>query len=916
MASIGEIKGTLTLSTEEFDKALKRARDGMDQTGKKSRQTAKDIEQIQNAALALGTAVGVAVSASVGVAANFEQKLADIRAISGATAAEMEQLSDLAKQAGMDTAYSASQSAMAIEELLKAGLSVEQVIGGGLTGALSLAAAGGIDLAKAAEVASIALNSFKDDQLSVSDAANVLSGAASASATDVLEMQYGLSQVSAVAAGVGMTFQDTATALAIFANNGLKGSDSGTSLKTMLQNLQPTTKGQIALFKELGLMTADGANAFFDMNGQLKGIDQIAGILQKSMQGMTDQQRSLALETIFGSDAVRAANILYREGEQGLNNMWDALSKVTAAEVAATKMDTLRGAFEEFKGTIETIGIEVGEDLLPLLTDITRKVTDVLRSFDDMDMANGKSALAFAGVASAIGIALTAIVRLGTALSAFAMTPVGAAVIGVSLLGGAIASTMVYQKEMSEVTLENADAMTEQRDALKANIDAYDSLSARSKLSNDELARFVDINSEITKTADPNIIAQLKDEQAKLYEKSGLTNDELDRLVQLNGDILEVVPESSVVLTDQGNVLVDNTGKAKEFNAQQAEMIRLELEAQKAKAEANMEDYLRKERDLQKQINDLKVDKIDFDEQERKQAEKLEGLREEYAIAKENDDWREQDRLQRTIEMEEGKLTSIKKQRAEAAGLIVEKSKEIEKVQEQIGKLDEVKRKMIDLELKQVGINAKRGEELTTLDTGIQKLEEQKRKLQDTTPVAMRNKQEYKDSVAEIDKQISSLQGVKDRIIDITGKAQTMNYELGRDIRKNITTYQTEYLTQVRRAPLPTGPQDQRHGGGLVGSNQLIQRLSQLPNHNEVDTRLLRNEMVLTEAQQANLMRMIDAGFTGNQPQASSPSSLVVNQTNKITVEGNIDSDIYDDIMRRQTQEYEMKLGMAGVKQR
>lgn len=873
MASIGEIKGTLTLSTEEFDKALKRARDGMDQTGKKSRQTAKDIEQIQNAALALGTAVGVAVSASVGVAANFEQKLADIRAISGATAAEMEQLSDLAKQAGMDTAYSASQSAMAIEELLKAGLSVEQVIGGGLTGALSLAAAGGIDLAKAAEVASIALNSFKDDQLSVSDAANVLSGAASASATDVLEMQYGLSQVSAVAAGVGMTFQDTATALAVFANNGLKGSDSGTSLKTMLQNLQPSTKQQITLFKELGLMTSDGANAFFDMNGQLKGIDQIAGILQKSMQGMTDQQRALALETIFGSDAVRAANILYREGEQGLNDMWSAMSKVTAAEVAATKMDTLRGAFEEFKGTIETIGIEVGEDFLPILTDITRKVTDVLRSFDDMDMANGKSALAFAGVASAIGIALTAIVRLGTALSAFAMTPIGAAVIGVSLLGGAIASTLVYQKEMSEVTLENADAMTEQRDALAANIEAYDSLSAKSKLSSDELGRFVDINSQISKTADPNIIAQLRDEQDKLREKSGLTNEELDKLVQLNGDILEVVPESSVVLTDQGNVLLENTGKAKEYNAQQAEMIRLELEAQKAKAEANMDEYLRNEIDLKKEINQLSKDKIAFDEQERDQLAKLEGLRREYTTAKENDDWREQDRLQRTIEMEEGKLTSIKKQRAETAGLIVEKSKELEKVQQQIGKLDEVNRKMIDIELKQVGINAKRGEEVRTLDNEIVKLQEKKRKLEETTPVAQRNTDEYRNARDAIQSQINNLNTAKSRVLEITSAAQTMNYELGREIRKKVITEQIQYLTQVRKAPLPTGPQEQKHIGGIVGKlhvGGLASQFAEMPNHNEIDVRLLRNEMVLTEAQQANLMRMLDAGFT---PRKSEPTT-------------------------------------------
>jgi TP901 family phage tail tape measure protein len=919
MASIGEIKGTLTLSTEEFDKALKRARDGMDQTGKKSRQTSKDIEMIQNASLGMVTAVGAAFAASVGVAASFEQKLADIKSVSGATGAEMEQLGNLAQEMGQKTAFSATEAAGGIEELIKAGLSVEQIINGGLDGALNLAIAGNLQLAEAAEIASTALNAFKDDGLSVGQAADILAGAANASATSVQEMRFGLSQVSAVAAGTGLSFRDTSIALAAFANNGLKGSDAGTSLKTMLQNLQPRTKEQIALFKELGLMTSDGANAFYGLSGEIKGMDEIAGILQNALKDMTDQQRAFALETIFGSDAVRAGNILYKEGADGLNAMWDAMSKVTAADVAAAKMDTLIGAFNEFTSSVETIGIRIGEDFLPILSQVVRQITGVIQSLDEADLANIKTALAFAGTAAAVALVGSSLVKLATSVRLLfvSMGPAGWLITGLSLLGGAIASTVMHQSQLNEVTLESADAMIGQRDALKANIDAYDSLRVKANLSNEELARFVDINSQITQTADPNIIAQLKDEQEKLREKSGLTNEELDKLVQLNGDILEVVPESSTVLTDQGNVLLENTSKAKEFNAQQAEMIRLELEAQKAKAQANMDEYLRNEVTLKKEINQLSKDKIAFDQQEQDQLTKLEGLRREYAAAKENDDWTEQDRLMRTIEMEQGKLDSIRKQRADTADLIFEKTKELQAIQKQIGKLDEVNRKMIDLELKQVGINAKRGEEVATLDAGIRKLEEQKRKLIETTPVNMRNTDEYRKAVGEIDKQIGSLQAVKDKIVSITGSAQTMNYELGREIRKKIITDQIEYLTQVRKTALPTGPQEQRHTGGIVGKlhvGGLASQFAELPNHNEIDVRLLRNEMVLTEAQQANLMRMLDAGITGSRSGNSTPSSVVVNQTNKITVEGNIDADLYDDIMRRQSQEYEMKLGMAGVK--
>ncbi|MGQ7101892.1 phage tail tape measure protein [Escherichia sp. SP-MK] len=130
------------------------------------------------------------------------------------------------------------EAGQGIEELIKAGVSLTDIINGGLEGALNLATAGELELGDAAEIASTALNAFKDDNLSVAQAADLLAGAANASATSVGEMKFGLSMVSAVAAGVGLSFKDTTTALALFAQNGLKGSDAGTSLKTQTSFLQ------------------------------------------------------------------------------------------------------------------------------------------------------------------------------------------------------------------------------------------------------------------------------------------------------------------------------------------------------------------------------------------------------------------------------------------------------------------------------------------------------------------------------------------------------------------------------------------------------------------------------------------------------------------------------------------------------
>ncbi|GED58426.1 phage tail tape measure protein [Brevibacillus formosus] len=331
--------------------------------------------------VAAGTAaVGVAFS-SLDKAMDYEAQLSSIKALTGASNEEMKRMSDLAMEMGSSTKYSSLQAAQGIEELLKAGLTPAAVQAGGLQHALNLATAGGLELADAAEIMSTALNAYKRDTLTAEQASNILAGTANASATSVQELRYSLSAVSAVAAGVGMTFKDTNTALGLFANSGIKGSDSGTSLKTMLSNLQPTTKDQIELFKRLGILTKNNSNLFYDSRGKLKSLDQIAGILQKSLGKMTDQQRMLALETMFGSDAIRAATVLYNEGAEGVRKFQTEMSKVSALDVAKQKMDNAKGAIEQLSGAIETIQISALQPLLPTIKDLTLMFADMATQY-------------------------------------------------------------------------------------------------------------------------------------------------------------------------------------------------------------------------------------------------------------------------------------------------------------------------------------------------------------------------------------------------------------------------------------------------------------------------------------------------------------------------------------------------------
>ena len=336
---------------------------------------------------ALGAAFAVfhgfksAVIGSVQKAADFEEKMSNIKALTGASAETMKQFNAAAQKAGADTAFSASEAADAIAELSKAGVDTSAILNGGLTGALNLATAGELSLTEAAEVASTALNAFKSDNLSVADAANQLAGAANASATDVHELKYGLSAVAAVASGVGMSFNDTTNALAVFAQNGLKGSDAGTSLKTMLLNLSPQTDKAAAQMQQLGIITADGANQFYTAEGKLKSFSEISQILQDSLKGLTAEQQQNALKTMFGTDAIRAANIAMKEGAAGADAMQEAISKVTAADVAIQKLNNLKGAVEYLSGSFETLQIQIGSAMLPGLQGVVKILDRMIDSF-------------------------------------------------------------------------------------------------------------------------------------------------------------------------------------------------------------------------------------------------------------------------------------------------------------------------------------------------------------------------------------------------------------------------------------------------------------------------------------------------------------------------------------------------------
>jgi len=338
-----------------------------------------------------GALLAAGFVAAVSTTAKFEARLSAVQAVSNATAGEMDLLRDKALQLGADTAFSASESASAMEELVKAGLSVEDVLNGAADATVALAAAGGVELTTAAEIAANAMNVFALSAEDMPKIADLVAGAANASAIDVADFAMSLQQSGAVANLVGLDFEDLALAITAMGNAGIKGSDAGTSIKTFLMRLEPSTAKSTSMMERLGIITEETGNKFFDAAGNAKDMADISDVLATALAGQTREQKLATLNTLFGSDAIRAAAIIADEGAAGFDKLGTALGSISAAEIAEIRLDNLAGDIEKLSGSFETLLITSGSlftDVLRSLVQGATSLVDALAQIDGQDIAD------------------------------------------------------------------------------------------------------------------------------------------------------------------------------------------------------------------------------------------------------------------------------------------------------------------------------------------------------------------------------------------------------------------------------------------------------------------------------------------------------------------------------------------------
>lgn len=385
--------------------------------------------------LIAGGAVVTGLGFAVKAAANFESSLHDMEAVSGATEEQMKQVSATAKRLGADIRLpgtSAADAADAMVQLAKGGLSVDQSMSA-VRGTLLLSAAAQIENAQAATIVANALNSFGLEGKDASKVSDLLAASANASTAEISDMAMSLQQSSAVAKMAKFSIEDTVTALSMLANAGIRSSDAGTSLKTMLLRL-------IAPVGE-GAKTIKGLNLQLrDQEGNLKRLPALATEFQSKMQGMTQAQRDQTMAAIFGSDAIRAGNILLSQGAQAFDTMRGKVTEVGAAQkLADAKMKGFNGALEAFKSALETAAISVGGAFLPALTEGVRGVAAFISGVSESRRAGeilqgvGQTAsAAMEMLKTALGSVVPLIGTIVQALGALSSSAAGPVVLGLT----------------------------------------------------------------------------------------------------------------------------------------------------------------------------------------------------------------------------------------------------------------------------------------------------------------------------------------------------------------------------------------------------------------------------------------------------------------------------------------------------
>lgn len=359
--------------------------------------------------------------------ADFQTSMNVLQVVTGATATQMESLRKKAIDLGNDItlpAVSASDAADAMTELGKAGLGVNDVLAAS-KGVLQAAAAGNIGVAESANLVSSALLAFGLAGGESTRVADLLAAAANASNLELGQVGLGLQQVGAQAKIAGVPIEQTVGLLAQLANKGISAEQAGTSLSYMIRQLTAPTQKAKEVMSDLGL-------SVFDSNGKFVGMRETIIRLNKATEGMSQEQKAAALNTIFGAEAMKGAAAIMQDGVAGFDKMQAAVTKQgAAAELAGARTKGLNGIISAIQSQFETFALTIGDKVRPLLEKVGGFISD-----NFIPVITVLSAALLGGLAAALAVVTPAIISFTGALLT---NPIFLIVTGIALLAAGLA---------------------------------------------------------------------------------------------------------------------------------------------------------------------------------------------------------------------------------------------------------------------------------------------------------------------------------------------------------------------------------------------------------------------------------------------------------------------------------------------
>lgn len=337
----------------------------------------KTFSFMAKGAAAASAGITGALAASTTAGASFESQMSTVQAISQASESEMARLKALAKQMGIETKFSATEAGQGLEYMAMAGWEVDSMLAG-LPGIMNLTAASGEDLGQVSDIVTDAMTAFNLEASRSAEFADVLARASARSNTDVAMMGQTFKYVAPVAGALGFSIQDTATAIGLMANAGIKGEQAGTSLRAMFTRIVKPTAEVAAAMGRIGLTVSNS-------DGSMRSLNEILRDLRAGFSGLSESERASTAASLAGQEAMSGMLALVSASDEDYKKLSDSIyhAKGAAEEMAGVRMDNLKGDVTLLKSSAEGAGIAIYEGLSEPLREGVQTGTEWLNSFTE-----------------------------------------------------------------------------------------------------------------------------------------------------------------------------------------------------------------------------------------------------------------------------------------------------------------------------------------------------------------------------------------------------------------------------------------------------------------------------------------------------------------------------------------------------